>query len=355
MKRVQLFGKFNKLYEAAIFEAEDPTIKAIQAALKAKGPEYASLLGTSGPNGDGVDGQSGPKTVAAIKKFQQANGISPTGFVGKQTAPKLGVQPMTSVPKATVAKPAVTKPTAQPVPHKGVSKNVPEMEPDAAPTSAKLDLTPKPQVATADTFAPYGQHTAADSIANQYQRFLKGTVASLQNAHGIPTHIRAFIYYLRGRTQPYTTADFTKEELKTLLTMIGLAKKKGSSANVDFYQAANKLNTSGEAVKWGQENFGLSQLNLKELPTKLAMTLGNATVVETPTSYEIKDTYDFNNYQRNPEKYTLAEVPSTVSNAVKLMASGNFVQGVEQIASYKQKLGYKGYPINIVIPKNLKA
>jgi peptidoglycan hydrolase-like protein with peptidoglycan-binding domain len=354
MKRVQLFGMFNKLYEAEIFEAEDPTIKAIQAALKSKGPEYASLLGTSGPNGDGVDGQSGPKTIAAIKKFQQANGISPTGFVGKQTAPKLGVQPMTSVPKpAAVVKP-VAKPVAQPVPHKGVSKNVPEMEPDTRPTGT-LDLTPKSQTATVDTFSPYAKNSAADSIKYKYENFLKGTIDTLKNTGGIPMHIRVFINYLVGRTAPYTAAGFTKEEIATILAMIRLVKKKGGTAPVDFYDASAKLNTGGETWKWGEKNFGLNQLNLKELPTKVAMTLGNTTVVETPTSYQIKDIYDFNNYQNNPEKYTLAEVPNTIGSAVKLMAGGNYVQGVEQIASYKQKLGYKGFPIDIVIPKNFKA
>ena len=183
MKRVILFGMFNKLYETAIFEAEDPTIKAIQTALKAKGSQYATLLGTSGPNKDGVDGQAGAKTTAAIKKFQQDNGIQPTGFVGKQTAPKLGVQPMTSHAKPA----AVAKPSVSPVPHKGVSKNVPEMEPDAPKSAASLNLTPTPTAATVDTFSPYAKNIAGDSMKNKYDQFLKGTVSTLQNALGIPS------------------------------------------------------------------------------------------------------------------------------------------------------------------------
>jgi len=43
-------------------------VKAIQESLVKKN-KYD--LGTSGPNGDGVDGDFGPKTDAAVRKFQE--------------------------------------------------------------------------------------------------------------------------------------------------------------------------------------------------------------------------------------------------------------------------------------------
>lgn len=72
----------------------EKNITNIQKALKSKGYKYASLLGTSGPNRDGVDGIFGDKTKRAILAFQKDNGLEPVGYVGPKTARLLGVNQM---------------------------------------------------------------------------------------------------------------------------------------------------------------------------------------------------------------------------------------------------------------------
>ena len=57
--------------------------RAVQEALKAKGND-------PGP----IDGRMGPKTLAALKAFQEANGLKATGQLDKQTAEKLGIDKM---------------------------------------------------------------------------------------------------------------------------------------------------------------------------------------------------------------------------------------------------------------------
>jgi peptidoglycan hydrolase-like protein with peptidoglycan-binding domain len=73
--------------------------KKVQEALKAKGND-------PGP----IDGRMGPKTRAALKSFQEANGLKGTGQLDNQTAEKLGVSKAgTATGKETKAKEPASK------------------------------------------------------------------------------------------------------------------------------------------------------------------------------------------------------------------------------------------------------
>lgn len=57
-------------------------VRSLQAQLKGLGFDV-------GP----IDGRMGPRTISAIKAFQQANGLKPDGVVGPRTLAALGAQP----------------------------------------------------------------------------------------------------------------------------------------------------------------------------------------------------------------------------------------------------------------------
>ena len=65
-------------------------VEAVQQALVNLGYN----IGSTGSNGDGVDGKFGEKTKAAVKKFQTSKNLYSDGIVGDNTAGALGVQPL---------------------------------------------------------------------------------------------------------------------------------------------------------------------------------------------------------------------------------------------------------------------
>jgi len=168
----------------------------------------------------------------------------------------------------------------------------------------------------------------------------------------IPLHIRAFMNFLRLRKSPLTINDLTSTERGALKQMVDYAQKKGLIRNgktVNFYGIANDLNDGSEKFDFKDKTLGVNQTDIKSEYTKVAMTLGNAVVNKTGDKYIVKDIYDFNNYANNPEQYTLEQTPKTIGDAVKKLGNGNYVQGLEQLASYYQKLGYSGYPVDLEV------
>ena len=80
-----------------VFAAQyDPLVEKAQKRLVELGYE----VGTA-------DGKLGPKTIEAIKKFQQDQGLAVTGKLDEETIKKLGVTPQAEV-TATTSSPAVT-------------------------------------------------------------------------------------------------------------------------------------------------------------------------------------------------------------------------------------------------------
>jgi len=168
----------------------------------------------------------------------------------------------------------------------------------------------------------------------------------------LPLHIRAFANFLKLRKSPLTINDLTSTERGALKQMVDYAQKKGLIRNgktVNFYGIANALNDGSEKIDFKDKTLGLNQTDLKSEYTKVAMTLGNAVVNKTGDKYIVKDIYDFDNYANNPEKYTLDQTPKTIGDAVKKLGNGNYVQGIEELASYYQKLGYSGYPVDLEV------
>jgi hypothetical protein len=195
-----------------------------------------------------------------------------------------------------------------------------------------------------DTFDPYAQQNLNQKRMGEMraQNFAKGIVPVKKDS-GIKPHFRIFSDFLSLRKSPITTNDFTSEELKTILSIIKNSKVGTQPKNVNF----------SADIDWSKVKSGeASQLN-PDMKNAIAYTLGNSQVQDMGKYYKLTDIYDFNNYYTHPENYTLSQLPNTLGTAFKKVFSKNYVQGIEELASYYQKLGYKGIPVSLDIPKNL--
>jgi hypothetical protein len=195
-----------------------------------------------------------------------------------------------------------------------------------------------------DTFDPYAQQNLNQKRMGEMraQNFAKGIVPVKKDS-GIKPHFRIFSDFLSLRKSPITTNDFTSEELKTILSIIKNSKVGTQPKNVNF----------SADIDWSKVKSGeASQLN-PNMKNAIAYTLGNSQVQDMGKYYKLTDIYDFNNYYTHPENYTLSQLPNTLGTAFKKVFSKNYVQGIEELASYYQKLGYKGIPVSLDIPKNL--
>lgn len=63
-----------------------------------------------------IDGRWGPGTSTAVRNFQQANGVAPTGQLDPATQAALGLQPVSLAELSQGAQPAPANPTAQAAP-----------------------------------------------------------------------------------------------------------------------------------------------------------------------------------------------------------------------------------------------
>lgn len=81
--KTEKMGEMEKKPEMGKMTTGRKDNREVQEALKAKGND-------PGP----IDGRMGPKTLAALKAFQEANGLKATGQLDNQTAEKLGIDKM---------------------------------------------------------------------------------------------------------------------------------------------------------------------------------------------------------------------------------------------------------------------
>lgn len=310
--------------------------KKIQQALKFKGYN----LGTSGPNKDGVDGFFGPATQRAVRDFQTKSKLNPTGRVDQATRNSLfagfaNSQFLSTLPGASKPKSKSTSPTTK--------------KPTSASSSPKVSSSLK-SVKTQSQDEPSFFDKAVEFCTSPFKR-LKDLVSSIDLASlsPAPPHWRAFMSFLLGREEPIKANFFKPEELKLISDRVNSYFpsnsncKRNKKCYVSFYGDTN----------WSNVKSGKEKVVNPALKEAIGYTIGNGQVIDNGNSYIVRDIYDFNNFKNNPQAYSPEKANDTIKAALKKISCGNYIQGIEELASFKQAKGYKGIPVEIEIPKSV--
>ena len=343
-------------------------VSAVQQALKAAGEPYATLLGKTGQNGDGIDGKFGQNTRAAVRQYQKDKGIKQTGNVGPVTAGKLGVQALTS------GKP--TQPRTTPSGY-NLSQTTKAKQPRTTPSGYNLSQTTKAQADTKkvnlkypELYKPqanpsdylgkggeferslYGGRSKEDYI--KMQEFLRQFPPAKKS--NMPLHVRALMDYLGGRTEPFTSKDLTREEQQFLKNVAIQNAKTGLKYNTWKSIGAGNLPTAMTSAGSEKENEKFKNteqgsLTKPGLAGEFMYTLGEVDppaikVAPDKKSVTVRDNYDFNSVNLPKE-----QIMQNFSDALKnyFTGKGTFYSIVRNAVAFKEMSGYPGYPVNITV------
>ena len=181
------------------------------------------------------------------------------------------------------------------------------------------------------------------------------TKFSEENVHG-----RAFKDFMTLRKSDFTQKDLKQDERAALKVMVEKAlsnpkKYTGKDGATSFYDVANDLNKETDQkdkLNFGdKKTFGLDQKNIKSIYTKLSLLIGNGRISETKDGYKVTDIYDFNQYYERPEDYKLSNFPKKSKEIINYIGDGNYLKGLEEVGNYVEATGYKGFKLNIDLPK----
>ena len=269
----------------------------------------------------------------------------------KATAKK---QPVKTTTKTTTKPKTTTKTTTKP---KTTTTTVPGKE--------KLKVTPRTNVRGKDKFK---LEPVVNTVAIDNTRVGNGTKEKLPKIKDIlndlgpakksklPLHLRAVWDYMVGRTEPFTSADLTREEQKYLKQVVLSNPKKGLNYGIWKANGAGNLPTamstgsSAEAERLKKSGGSGSLLN-PELGGQYMYFLGDVAPANVKASPDKKTVVVNDNYDMNNTKLPKDEILKDFAEQIGRFALGDatLYSVIRRTAGLRELTGYKGYPVNLTV------
>jgi hypothetical protein len=268
-------------------------------------------------------------------------------------------------PVNTVKAPVKGKTKVQPVKSTTKTTTKPKTSTTTVPGDEKFKLKPRTDVVGKDKFKlkPEVNTVAIDNTRVGNGREKKITdIKKVLNDLGpskksiLPLHLRAVWDYMVGRTEPFTSADLTREEQKYLKQVVLANPKKGLNYGVWKANGAGNLPTamgtgsSAESERLKQKGGSGSLLN-PELGGQYMYFLGDVAPSNVKTSPDKKTVVVNDNYDMNNTKLPKDEILKDFAKQVGRFALGDatLYSVIRRTAGLRELTGYKGYPVNLTV------
>lgn len=193
--------------------------------------------------------------------------------------------------------------------------------------------------------------------AQDVMNFPNVTVSVL--ADSFPLYIRNVLKFITLQKLTERNKDFTSEEIsgiaKTLCTKskkysnCDPSKWKGNQKNLVTPEDYGLINTNGGSYTEKLSNMG-------GIGKSLSLGLGNSTVVDLGKEWLLTDNYDFSNATKFPDRKDVYSsvsnlIPDVFNSVVKIAKNEDRIKYLERLLAWIHKSGYKGYKIELKIPK----
>lgn len=222
------------------------------------------------------------------------------------------------------------------------------------PNKPKIDLLTPPDKPTSDYLGKGGQFERSIKMdENSIKLMEKIKNIPPQSKSKFPLHVRAFLDYLMGRTKMMTASELTTEERNFLKDVAIKNQKKGFTypmwKNIGAGNLPTALTTTGSA-KEKQKLTNQGSLYNPSLPGQFMYFLGQVPPehisVMKNNVVTVTDNYDMNSFNKD-NSIILQDVWNSIKGFVS--GEGTAYSVLRNLASTKEMLGYKGYPVEITV------
>jgi hypothetical protein len=172
----------------------------------------------------------------------------------------------------------------------------------------------------------------------------------------LPLHLRAVWDYMVGRTEPFTSADLTREEQKYLKQIVLANPKKGLNYKIWKANGAENLPTamgSGSSAEDERlkQSGGSGNLLTPELGGQYMYFLGDVDPSNVKISPNKKTVVVNDNYDMNNTKLPKDEILKDFAKQVGRFALGDatLYSVIRRTVGLRELTGYKGYPVNLTV------